>query len=102
MLGLYSLSMDFGIYGGPLQWFFEIPPVSRLYLLGALTTTTLASLNILSPYTFYLNWNDIIHGEVSEDYFIAVDSTQETLGNPARPLFLLVYNPEECNSLILT
>ncbi len=74
MLGLDSLSMELGMLGGPLQWFFEIPPVSRLYLLGAVTTTTLTSLHILSPYTFYLNWDDIIHGEVSE-FFIVVDST---------------------------
>ncbi len=61
--------MEFGINGdggGPLQWFFEIPPVSRFYLVGTLTTTTLTTLHVVSPYTVYFNWHDIIHGEVSD------------------------------------
>ncbi len=57
--------MEFAVQGGPLQWFLDIPPVSRFYLVGALATTGLTSLHIASPYTFYFNWDDVIHGEVS-------------------------------------
>jgi Derlin-2/3 len=54
-----------GMEGGPLQWYYEIPVVSRVYLTGSLLTTSLVALEVVSPYAFYFNWEDIMRGEVS-------------------------------------
>lgn len=50
--------------GDPLQWFYEIPPVSRAYMTGAFVTTFLTLLEIVSPFSFYFNWGLILKGQL--------------------------------------
>lgn len=41
----------------PLEWYYEIPVVSRFYLTGALLTTTACALDLVSPFSLYFNFN---------------------------------------------
>eukprot|EP00605_Chrysophyceae_sp_TOSAG23-4_P001334 GSChrysophyteH1.ASY1.ANO1.1451.1 assembled CDS len=45
---------------GLLGWFYEIPPVSRLYLSCAVGVTSACFLDILSPLTLYYNYDLIV------------------------------------------
>ncbi|TYZ58255.1 hypothetical protein PybrP1_007932 [[Pythium] brassicae (nom. inval.)] len=40
----------------PLEWYYEIPIVSRFYLTGALLTTTACALDLVSPFSLYFNF----------------------------------------------
>lgn len=41
----------------PLEWYYEIPIISRLYLTGAILTTTACALDLVSPFSLYFNFN---------------------------------------------
>ncbi|TMW57048.1 hypothetical protein Poli38472_002973 [Pythium oligandrum] len=41
----------------PLEWYYEIPIISRLYLTGAFLTTTACALDLVSPFSLYFNFN---------------------------------------------
>uniref|UniRef100_K3WLS1 Derlin n=1 Tax=Globisporangium ultimum (strain ATCC 200006 / CBS 805.95 / DAOM BR144) TaxID=431595 RepID=K3WLS1_GLOUD len=41
----------------PLEWYYEIPIISRLYLTGSLLTTTACALDLVSPFSLYFNFN---------------------------------------------
>ena len=45
-----------------LGWFYEIPPVSRLYLSAAVGVTSACFLDVVSPLTLYYNY-DLIMGK---------------------------------------
>lgn len=44
-----------------LDWFYEIPPVSRIYLTAAVATTSACFLDFVSPLTLYYNYDLIIN-----------------------------------------
>ncbi|KAJ0395721.1 hypothetical protein P43SY_006369 [Pythium insidiosum] len=49
----------------PLEWYHEIPIVSRLFLTGAVLTTTACALDLVSPFSLYFNFNLIfLKGQV--------------------------------------
>uniref|UniRef100_A0A7S1Y554 Derlin n=1 Tax=Grammatophora oceanica TaxID=210454 RepID=A0A7S1Y554_9STRA len=62
--------MDFGgAAAGPapdfMSWYMDIPVVSRMYLTGAFLATAACSVDIVTPYTLYFNWDLIFqHGQV--------------------------------------
>lgn len=41
----------------PLEWYYDIPIISRLYLTGAILTTTACALDLVSPFSLYFNFN---------------------------------------------
>jgi Derlin-2/3 len=41
----------------PLNWYFDIPMVSRCYLTGAIVVTTACFLDLVSPLTLYYNYD---------------------------------------------
>ena len=41
----------------PLNWYFDIPIVSRCYLSGAIIVTTACFLDFVSPLTLYYNYD---------------------------------------------
>ncbi|CAH0520319.1 unnamed protein product [Peronospora belbahrii] len=41
----------------PLEWYYEIPIVSRLYLTGSFLTTAACALELVSPFSLYFNFN---------------------------------------------
>lgn len=41
----------------PLEWYYEIPIISRLYLTGSFLTTTACALDLVSPFSLYFNFN---------------------------------------------
>jgi len=43
-----------------LSWFYEIPPVSRVYLAGAVGVTSACFLDVVSPLTLYYNYDLIV------------------------------------------
>ncbi len=45
----------------PYQWFLEIPIVSRCYLGGALATTAMCFMNIVSPLTLYYSLDLVLY-----------------------------------------
>lgn len=56
--------MDFGGQqdgGDLLGWYMEIPPITRLYLTGAVLTTAACSVDLITPFSLYFNWNLIFH-----------------------------------------
>ncbi|KAG5187134.1 Derlin [Tribonema minus] len=52
-----------GNAGDPLQWYYEIPPVSRTYMTAAFVTTALTALDLVSPIQFFLNWKLVMQGQ---------------------------------------
>ena len=46
--------------GDILQWYYEIPIISRLYLTGAVATTSACFLDLVSPLTLYYNFDLIV------------------------------------------
>ncbi|CAH0487236.1 unnamed protein product [Peronospora farinosa] len=49
----------------PLEWYHDIPIVSRLYLTGSFLTTTACALDLVSPFSLYFNFNLIfLKGQV--------------------------------------
>lgn len=43
-----------------------IPPVTKVYLLAAFSATALCSIDVISPFDLYLNWNLVFeHFEVN-------------------------------------
>ena len=49
----------------PVEWYMEIPIVSRAYLTGAFLTTAACALDVVSPFSLYYNYNAIFfEGEV--------------------------------------
>ncbi|RHY07464.1 hypothetical protein DYB36_006558 [Aphanomyces astaci] len=45
----------------PLEWYYEIPIISRLYLTGAFLTTVACALELISPFSLYFNFNLIFY-----------------------------------------
>ncbi|OQR98170.1 Der1-like family [Achlya hypogyna] len=45
----------------PLEWYYEIPVISRLYLTGAFLTTAACALELISPFSLYFNFNLIFY-----------------------------------------
>uniref|UniRef100_A0AAV1V8W6 Derlin n=1 Tax=Peronospora matthiolae TaxID=2874970 RepID=A0AAV1V8W6_9STRA len=41
----------------PLEWYYDIPVVSRLYLTGSFLTTTACALDLVSPFSLYFNFH---------------------------------------------
>lgn len=41
----------------PLEWYYEIPVVSRLYLTGSFLTTAACALDLVSPFSLYFNFS---------------------------------------------
>ena len=51
----------------PLEWYTEIPIISRIYLTGAFLTTAACALDLISPFSLYFNFNLIVYkGQVSD------------------------------------
>lgn len=48
----------------PLEWYTEIPIVSRVYLTAAFLTTAACALDLVSPYSLYFNLKLIMQGQV--------------------------------------
>ena len=49
----------------PLEWYFDIPVISRTYLTASFVTTAACALDLVSPFSLYYNFNLIFHnGEV--------------------------------------
>ncbi|CAI5722699.1 unnamed protein product [Hyaloperonospora brassicae] len=49
----------------PLEWYYDIPVVSRLYLTGSVLTTTACALDLVSPFSLYFNFQLIfLKGQV--------------------------------------
>ena len=46
--------------GDLLQWYYDIPVVSRVYLTAAVATTTACFLDLVSPLTLYYNYDLIV------------------------------------------
>lgn len=62
----------------PLEWYYEIPIVSRLYLTGALLTTTACALDLVSPFSLYFNFNLIFFkGQVRVRSVVSVHSAAQ-------------------------
>ncbi|CAK4472013.1 unnamed protein product, partial [Aphanomyces euteiches] len=49
------------IMNDPLEWYYEIPVISRLYLTGAFLTTAACALELVSPFSLYFNFNLIFY-----------------------------------------
>lgn len=47
-----------------LDWYWEMPPVTRLYFTAAFATTLLCALDITSAFHLYFNYRQIMRGEV--------------------------------------
>lgn len=47
--------------GDPVEWFSEIPPVSRTYLALSSITTAACALDLISPFALYYNYKLIFH-----------------------------------------
>jgi hypothetical protein len=47
--------------GDPLEWYNEIPVVSRLYLTGSFLTTAACALDLVSPFSLYFNFKLIFY-----------------------------------------
>lgn len=45
----------------PLNWFFDIPPVSRSFLAGAILVSTACYMDIVSPLSLYFNYELIFN-----------------------------------------
>lgn len=51
--------------GDPLEWYLDIPIVSRTYLTASFVTTAACALELVSPFSLYYNFKLIFHeGEV--------------------------------------
>jgi len=50
-----------GVGGDPLEWYNEIPVVSRLYLTSSFLTTAACALDLVSPFSLYFNFKLIFH-----------------------------------------
>lgn len=50
-----------GVGGDPLEWYNEIPIVSRLYLTSSFLTTAACALDLISPFSLYFNFKLIFH-----------------------------------------
>lgn len=51
--------------GDPLEWYLDIPIISRTYLTVSFVTTAACALDLVSPFSLYYNFNLIFHnGEV--------------------------------------
>jgi len=49
----------------PLEWYFDIPVISRTYLTASFVTTAACALDLVSPFSLYYNFNLIfLNGEV--------------------------------------
>jgi hypothetical protein len=49
----------------PLEWYFDIPVISRTYLTASFVTTAACALDLVSPFSLYYNFNLIFrNGEV--------------------------------------
>nr|CCA13929.1 Der1like family putative [Albugo laibachii Nc14] len=45
----------------PLEWYYDIPIISRLYLTGCFLTTASCALDLISPFSLYYNFNLIFY-----------------------------------------
>ena len=45
----------------PLEWYNEIPIISRVYLTGSFLTTVACALDLISPFSLYFNFNLIFY-----------------------------------------
>mmetsp|Transcript_4543 Transcript_4543/g.5740 ORF Transcript_4543/g.5740 Transcript_4543/m.5740 type:complete len:89 (-) Transcript_4543:1260-1526(-) len=46
--------------GDPLEWYFDIPIVSRIYFTASVLTTAACALDLVSPFTLYFNYKLIV------------------------------------------
>lgn len=42
-----------------LDWYWDLPVITRMYFTGAFATTTLCALDIVSPYHLYFNYRQV-------------------------------------------
>lgn len=47
-----------------LSWYWEMPPVTRMYFSAALVCAVLCAVDVLSPYQLYYNYRQISRGQV--------------------------------------
>ena len=47
-----------------LDWYFELPIITRVYFTGTFLLTALCSLDVLSPFQLYYSWSAIARGEL--------------------------------------
>lgn len=45
----------------PQDWYFEIPPITRTYVTGSVLTTAACSLELISPFSLYLDATLVIY-----------------------------------------
>ena len=45
----------------PLEWYFDIPVISRTYLTASFVTTAACALDLVSPFSLYYNYGLIWH-----------------------------------------
>lgn len=57
-----QLSMDANV--NLLDWYWDLPTITRIYFTGAFATTALCALDVVSPYMLYFNSRQIARGEV--------------------------------------
>ncbi len=46
--------------GDPLEWYLDIPVVSRAYLTLSFLTTAACALDLVSPFSLYFNYTLIV------------------------------------------
>jgi Derlin-2/3 len=45
------------------QWYFELPIITRIYATGAVLTTLLCQLNVISPFHLYFSFRQIVYNK---------------------------------------
>jgi Derlin-2/3 len=49
-----------------LDWYWDIPVITRLYFTASLALTLMISLDVVSAYQIYFNMRQVLRGEVSQ------------------------------------
>jgi Derlin-2/3 len=54
----------------PADWYYSLPPISRLYGTAAVATTIATSLGLLDLRSLYLSWPLVLRGQVVYDIYM--------------------------------
>lgn len=60
--------------GDPLEWYMDIPVVSRAYLTLSFLTTAACALDLVSPFSLYFNYTLIVEKAQVRAWWLAVDA----------------------------